>query len=269
MKKALVMTLVAFSLLLAVVAAGLNVIFTVSYVETTFSAYSVQGEEEAKGLKKELDGFVGKSMTFLNLADVKKVVEKYPSIRLESAKKKFPKTVEVVVKERKELFAYEYEAAEGEEGVKKTKYAVIDTDGICSRISDDNVSRTGGENILLQGFALTVQVGSRAEGEYLDALLLAFTGFNEYLADSCANVKAITLNRDGNEDNPLTNYFKIEMREGVVIEMYNPDSRADEMAKRAMELYFGLNDISKTYGFITVVKSPETDEIYAEPSHRN
>ena len=137
MKKALIMTSVAFVLLLAVVAAGLNVIFTVSYIEASFSTFSAQGEEEAKTLKAELDGFVGDSMTFLNLGDVEETVKKYPSFRVESVKKKFPKTVQVVVKERRELFAYGTEAG----------YMMIDAEGNYLRLSEENVSRTGGENI--------------------------------------------------------------------------------------------------------------------------
>lgn len=258
MKKALIMTSVAFLLLLAVVAAGLNVIYTVSYIEASFSTFSLQGEEEAKALKKELDGFVGSSMTFLNLGDVESTIEKYPSFRVESVQKKFPKTVEVVVKERRELFAYKTE-----EG----KYAMIDTEGNCLWLSDDNVSRTGGENILLKNFSLSVEVGSRAEGGHFEALLNAFNGFREYLIDSRANVREVVLNLDGNESNPLTNLFEIEMQEGVVIEMYNPTSRADEKAKQAMKIYGELGDIAKTYGRITVVESP-SGEIFAESTHR-
>ena len=41
MKKALIMTSVAFVLLLAVIAAGLNVVFTVSYIDASFSVFSV------------------------------------------------------------------------------------------------------------------------------------------------------------------------------------------------------------------------------------
>lgn len=245
MKKALIMTSVAFVLLLAVVAAGLNVIFTVSYIDASFSTYSVQGETEAKELKKELDGFVGGSMTFLDLNAVEETVRKYPSFRVEYVKKKFPKTVEVAVKERRELFAYRTE-----EG----KYAMIDSEGNCLRVSDENVSRTGGENILLKNFRLTAEIGSRVKGEYFDALLNAFSGFGVYLCDARANISEI-VRLSENENNPLTNRFEIGMREGVVIEMNNPLSNADKKAERAMEIYGALGDIAKMYGCITVAES--------------
>ena len=257
MKKTLIMTSIAFVLLLAVVAAGLNVIFTISYIEASFSTFSVQGEEEAQSLKAELDEFVGGSMTFLKLDSVKEKVEKYPSFRIESVVKKFPKTVQVSVKERRELFAYEMEDG---------KYAMIDTEGICIRMSEENVSRTGGENILLKNFTLIAKVGDKAQGAYFDALLNAFSGFGAHIADARANVREVVLKMSGNENNPLTNLFEIEMQEGVVVEMINPLSQADAKAKKAMEVYSELGDIEKLYGCITVTESTtgEINAVYFE-----
>ena len=246
MKKALIMTSVAFALLLAVIAAGLNVVFTVSYIDASFSVFSVQGEEDAKELKKELDGFVGSSMTFLDLSAVSEKVEKYPCFQLERVKKKFPNTVEVTVKERKELFAYK--TADG-------MYAMIDSDGICLRTSDENVSRTGGENILLTNFDLDVEIGALTEGNYFEALLKTFSGFGVCLADARANVREVTLAFSANEDNPLTNRFDIEMREGVFVEIYDPLSFADAKAEKAAKFYEKLGDVTRMYGCITVTGS--------------
>lgn len=243
MKKALIMTSVAFVLLLAVIAAGLNVVFTVSYIDASFSTFSAQGEEEAKELKKELDGFVGSSMTFLDLSSVSEKVEKYPCFQLVSVKKKFPKTVEVSVKERKELFAYK--TADG-------KYAMIDSEGICLRTSDENVSRTGGENILLTNFNLDVAVGARTQGNYFEALLKTFSGFSTCLKDARANVREVTLGFSSNEDNPLTNRFDIEMQEGVLVELYDPLSYAEVKAEKAAKFYEELGDVTRMYGCITV-----------------
>ena len=246
MKKALIMTSIAFVLLLAVVAAGLNVIFTVSYIEASFSTFSEQGDAEAQSLKGELDKFVGKSMTFLKLGEVEKTVEKYPSFRVESVKKKFPKTVEISIQERRELFAYQTEDGH---------YAIIDSEGMCVRLSDDNVSRTGGENVLLKNFTLPYAVGQKVDEAYFDALLDAFAGFESYIADVRANVREVTLNIAGSASNPLTHLFEIEMQEGVMIEMNNPLSRADEKAKAAMEMYNELGDIEKMYDCIVVSES--------------
>ena len=257
MKKALILTSVAFVLLLAVVAAGLNVIFTITYIEASFSTFSAQGEEDAYSLKAELDEFVGDSMTFLKLGSVKAKVEKYPCFRVESVTKKFPKTVQICVSERRELFAYQ---------TQEGKYAMIDTEGVCIRMSEQNVSRTGGENILLKNFELETEVGSKIKGTYLDALFDAFSGFEDCMTDARANVREVTLAYNGGAGSLEFNVFNIEMQEGVIVEMYDPLTRAAEKAKVAMEKYSGLGDIQKMYGTITVTESRtgELNVVYQE-----
>ena len=219
MKKALIVTSIAFVLLLAVVAAGLNVVFTVTYIEASFSTYSLQGEEDAKALKAELDEFVGSSTTFLDLDDVREKVEKYPAFRLEGLQKKFPKTVKISLKERKEMFAYQ---------MSDGKYAIIDDEGVCIDVTGDNVSRTGGENILLTNFALTVTVGAPVEGAYVEALFNAFTGFGKSMADARSNISEVVLTYNGGDSSLNYNSFEIRMQEGSTIVMYNPLLRAEE-----------------------------------------
>ena len=252
MKKTLIMTSIALVLLLAVVVAGLNVIFTVSYIEASFSTFSEEGEAEAQDLKGELDRFVGKSLTFLKLSAVEKTVEKYPSFRVESVQKKFPKTVVLSIQERRELFAYQLSGGQ---------YAMIDSEGMCVRLSDDNVSRTGGENILLKNFKLEAEVGCMVEGAYFEALMNALSGFESVLADARANVREVTLVYNGGDNSLNFNLFKIEMQEGVIIEMYNPLSRAAEKAKMALEKYNELGDIEKMYGTITVAEERGDGEL--------
>ena len=255
MKKALIMTSIAFVLLLAVVAAGLNVIFTITYIEARFSTFSLQGEAEAVELKEELDAFVGKSMTFLDLDDITETVEQFPSFSMESVKKKFPKTVEIVIRERRELFAYQ--TAEGQ-------YAMIDSEGMCTRLSKENCSRTGGENILLTNFTLTAQVGSRVEGEYFEALLSTFSGFETHMADAKSNITEVVLSYNGSDSSLNFNSFEIRMQEGSVITMYDPLSRAKEKAEKIIQVYFSLDDIQKMYNRLIVVENPESGEIYTD-----
>ena len=93
-KKVLILTGVAVALLIAVIAAALNAVFTVARVEVHFSVCSSQGEAEAVLLQGELtDAYVGRSTTFLKLEEVEGVVERYPAFRVVSAEKHFPRTV--------------------------------------------------------------------------------------------------------------------------------------------------------------------------------
>ena len=104
----------------------------------------------------------------------------------------------------------------------------------------------------------TLRTGKKqaAKGEYFDALLNAFSGFDLVVNDARANVEEVALTIvDGSDANPIKSFFNIKMREGVTIEMINPFSDADEMMRSAMQKYNGLNDIQKLYGSITVAKS--------------
>ncbi len=242
MKKTLIMTSVALVLLLAVIAAGLNVVFTVTHIDASFKTFSEQGEAEAVTLKKELDEYTGSSTTFLDLSEVEEAVEKYPCFRLEKVEKKFPKTLKVVVSERRELFAYETNG----------KFAMIDTEGICLRMADENVSRSGGENVLLSNFSFDVTVGQKVEGEYMDALISAFSGFEEYLKDPRVNIREVLWDPEGNVSNPVNNFFKISMREGSVISMQNPLSKPDEKARESVKVYEHFSDVEKLYRSIMV-----------------
>ena len=143
---------------------------------------------------------------------------------------------------------------------------MIDTEGVCIRLSDENVSRTGGDNSLLKNFTLPWALGQQVSGEYFNALISAFAGFEATLTDARANVREVALRLSGNESNPLTNLFEIEMQEGVIVEMVNPLSNAQAKAQKVMEVYNALGDIDKMYGCITVTESVtgEINAVYFE-----
>ena len=239
-KKAIITTAVAFLLLLAVVAAGLNAIFTITYVK----------EADAQVLQAELNKFVGKSTTFLKLKEVSAVVDDYPCFRLESAEKKFPKTIEVTVSERKETFAYP--KADG-------GFAVFDEDGVYLCDRENNVSRTGGENVLLEGFNLSCTRGKVVSGEYFGELISACSVFAEQLNEYRANVVSVTLNKNGSR--PEMDSILFRMTEGVEIELSNPSFRAAEKARAALDTYSSLTDGERLRGCILAIESTSEDTI--------
>ena len=59
-KRTILTTVVAFVLLVAVIAAGVNAIFTVTYVRATFRTYTERGAAAAESLKEELNGYIKK-----------------------------------------------------------------------------------------------------------------------------------------------------------------------------------------------------------------
>ncbi len=244
-KRALITTVVSFLLLVAVIAAGLNAVFTVTLVQTDFLVYSADGEREAASLKAELNKYVGSSTTFLDLDEVRGVVEAYPCMKVEKLEKKFPSTVEISVSERRETFA-----VAGGEG-----YAILDGDGTYLYDRDTLKNRSEGENILLEGFPFSLSRGQAAEG--IEELLSVYEVFAEHLGEPRANIRSVSYRTESASGHSLV----IGMREGIVIELYLPQGNAPKMAESALldsrYGYLVRSDGERLTGTITAVCSGE------------
>lgn len=242
--RVIITTVVSFLLLIAVVAAGLNAIFTVTLIDSEFSVYSEAGKRDAETLKTELNEFIGDSTTFLDVDDVAEKVEKYPCFRVESVEKKFPKTVAIKIVERREFYA----VPDG-----NGNYAVLDDEGIFL-YNGENTNRLGGINIVLQGFGCTFSPGERAQGEYLEEAFEMFSVFSELLPGIRANVVSLRLVKD----TPENKFFVVTMREGVQIAILNPSEGIAIKARAAFtDEEFGylspnFSDKRRVYGAISV-----------------
>lgn len=262
MKKRVILTsVVSFVLLAAVIAAGLNAVYTVSYINAVYLTFSEAGDAEAQALRLRLDEFIGKSTTFLDLADVESVVSEYPCFRVEKIEKNYPDTLALTIAERKEAFSYVQPSG---------GYAILDEEGYYLFNSMENVSRTGDPNIVLTGFSFDLKIGNTVGGSYSKELLETFLALKEVLSEVRANVLSVSLVCEGSPANPNSYLFRIEMREGVAIELVNPSVKAGEKALAAVQYYAGvgeyegcgLSDLERTAGVITVVNS-ETGEVIA------
>ena len=241
-KKVLILTGVAVALLIAVIAAALNAVFTVARVEVHFSVCSSQGEAEAVLLQGELtDAYVGRSTTFLKLEEVEGAVERYPAFRVVSAEKHLPRTVSLTVEERRETYAFRRENG---------LFAILDEEGVYLYDSEQNINRRGGENILLEGFALSVPgSGKIAEGSYAEELFAMGRVLTETFGDARANVVSVTLS----SEYEMGAYFLLEMREGVTVQIFTPENEPEDKARAALEKYLSLSETEKTYGFFDII----------------
>lgn len=256
-KRLIITTVVAFVLLAAAIAAGLNAIFTVTHVRAEFTTCSEAGEAEAVELREKLDAYIGKSSTFLNLNDVRKTVESYPCFRLECIEKQYPTTIRLMITERKETFA----CAREEGG-----YAIFDEEGRYLYDSETNVNRVAGENILLDGFSLDAD-NMLLVGDYVEQLLSVAATFRDTLTEIRANVISVTLKKQTSD--ARSDFFRIQMQEGVVIDLVNPSVRAEDKADVALQTYMKLSDEARTFGFITVVDRTETGELFSDYSRNS
>lgn len=244
--RVLLTTLISFLLLCAVVAAGLNAVFTVTSVEAEFSILSAEGEKEAKELKEKLDGFIGKSSTFLDEEEVRDIIASYPCMKAERVEKKYPSTLGVTVSERRETFSVMTEHG----------YAVLSDDGTCLYYKDSLINRIGGENILLDGFSFSIAQGEALSDENFNTVLTAYGVLCEVLKEPRANVVSIAY-RGG----LVFDTFVVAMREGIRIEIVSPAELTAEKMRQALldenEGYLVRSDGERLCGTITVVGSDD------------
>lgn len=246
--RVIITTVVSFLLLFATIGAGLNAVFTVTLIDSDFTVCSEAGRRDAEALKAELDEFVGSSTTFLDLEAVKEKVSGYPCFRVENVEKQFPKTVKVQVTERKEFYAI----PNGD------NYAILDEEGYYL-YDGENTNRSGGNNIVLEGFESELTLGEQATGGYFEQIYEMFSVFSELLGGGVrANVVSLSLVSGGGQVIPEHMLFVVTMREGVKIAIRNPSEGIAVKARAAFtDEEFGylspnFSDKRRMYGAITV-----------------
>lgn len=254
--KRLVIFGVSIALFIAVIAAAVNAVFTVSSVEVRFQTFSERGKEEAAVLQTQLDQtFLGRSTTFLNVNDVQTEVGKFPCFRVKTLEKQFPRSVVISLEEREETFAYHRENG---------GYAIFDSEGVYLYDREENVNRLGGENILVEGFSLTIPTsGNTVTGDGFSALLQLTDTFRYRLGTVRANVRSVEFFERKNEGT----YFRIRMQEGVILEIHLPQQNMQEKAEAMIEAYEELSETQKTYGYLDIIDLG--DGKFHKPHHRD
>lgn len=244
-KKILLMTGIGLFLLGAVIAAALNAVLTITDVRVAFSTLSTEGGLEATALQAELEEkFIGSSTTFLNLEDARETVEKYPAFRVDEVKKEFPRTLCLTVSEREEVFAFQ--RAEG-------GFAVLDEEGRYLYDKQENVNRRLGENLLLEGFEIeAAEAGEFASGSYLSEAISFASVFASELHTARANIRSIALMPTENHIQG-DYFFRIFMREGVCVDIYEPAVQIELKAFAVLDTYLGLSDAERLYGYFDII----------------
>lgn len=257
-KKIVIITVFAVLLLLAVLAAALNAVFTVSVINANFRSDSEMGRKDAEQLQKTLDReFLGKSSLFLDLAQIEERVSEYPAFRIDALEKRYPQEIYLEISERKEQYAVKM----GE------TFAILDEDLGFLYYRSENSNRHGGENILVEGFAFT-QAGDVLSGEYYEQFAASAKLIKEAFGEARANVVSFTLRHRGAETSKELDCFLLEMKEGVEIMIDDPSVRIAEKMSAALLKYSALDETQKLFGTIDVVEL-DSGEISAEFTRRD
>lgn len=249
-KRTILTTILAFILLAAVVAAGMNAVFTVTYVNARFLTYTAEGEAAAQQLKEELDQYLGRSTTFLDLEEVRATAQSNPRFDVISVEKQYPASVTLEIVERRSAFALADEGG---------GYAVIDVDGNCIGES----ASCSGLIELAGDFSFTIENG-KLSGSYAQELLEAYSVMAELLGEPRANILSLSLEDNSATGTTMLDRFRIATREGVEITLREPSVRVGEKVRAGLERYLSLSQEDRVRGQIIVVIRTDTDRATAE-----
>lgn len=239
-RKVLVIGLIVVFLIALVIGAG--VMFSVRNVNVTYINYSSSSDAEYEQCKKKLKEIKGSSLLFLKDGDIDEKIIYSQSIAVDSYEKIFPCTVNVVLKERVECYAFK--TAGG--------YSLYDEDGkFIKTVSGDTEPSNaldGCPDVLLD-----------VKEKDIKAAVNLCNYFKEKFGSVRRQLESVS----------AQSFFGMEvaelrLRSGLVISVSEWRSSGELKIGKAYDLYKGLDDSEKVNGTITVVDGKDGASVSAK-----
>ena len=209
---------------------GTGVILSVRNVNVSFIEYSGDYSEEYAATRKNFEKLKGSGLLFIGDGDVYGKVTATDVLAVESYEKKFPCTVNIVLRERIETFTYKTDAG----------YSVYDERGklIKGGIETEPKNTVDGcPNVLLEC--------AESDVEELAALCAAF---NENFGALRRMVKSAETSKF-----PGLQLVYINLYSGLKIEVHDWKTSGAQKIRKAYERYEGLTEYQRISGSITVI----------------
>lgn len=222
---ALVIGIVFFTALVI----SIGMIFAVRNINVTLISYSKDCSESYTEAKQSLNVFKGESILFVNTNDVSKAVES-SNYSLASCKKKYPCTINVVLKERLETFAI----------FADDQYSMYDSDGKYLRKDLENKNVTDGSpNVILSDSAV----------KNIASVANATAAFKDTFKSLRSLVRSVSLDVNPNVEG-YTQKLYFNLHCGLKIQIDNYTEYTREKLQKAYEKFITLTDREKLKGVI-------------------
>lgn len=220
---------------------GTGVILSVRNVNVTFVDYSGAYTDKFEATRSQLNKLKGSGLLFIDDRDVYgKIAESDKQVlTIVSYEKKYPCTVDVVVRERIERFTYKTEHG----------YSVYDDYGKLIKTSADE------ENEPLNALDGCVNVRLNVKENQIEDIAGVCRIFaDKFIAKSAGEAKAFRrmVESVSTEDFIGIQVAKITMRSGIVIALNECNTETESKIAKAYETYCTLSDSQLITGIITV-----------------
>jgi len=220
-------------------------IFSIKKIETTFA---VGEDTDTKSVQAELDKFLGKNLTFLDLEDVKDAIKDFQYMEIVSISKQYPNVVKVEIRERKEVYYFEHDDS----------VFVMAKDGfVLNRYDKDEFTGSSSREMIylsITGLAVSnVQIGTKISTD--DDLMLS-TVFDMaetvFLTDCIKTIEL--LKAVEREEAIFYTYTGVKI---VVPKVKDDGVNKIKVAFDAYDLSEKAGDYEKTFKTIVVVKTDD------------
>ncbi len=241
MKQKRILTIVLTALLfVSAVILGISSTFRIDVVTVEFTLLSEDGKARSQTLQEELTSlYKRESILSLKADKAKEALVDYPYFRMTAFEKQSPDKVYIKIVEDGETYAVQ----SGEE------YYIVSGEGIVVERRETPVNRLDGqENLLVHGLNVSGNKGGSLTGDDCWQSMLTFcTAFDAELNGIRKNVLFAEVYKRTPEV-----FFRLQMREGVVLYISSPQILTTEKAKKAFNAYMGLSDGERTQGSLTI-----------------
>lgn len=207
---------------------GTGVILSVRNVNVSFKEYSGNYTDEYAATRKNFDKLKGSGLLFIDDDDIYGKVTSNDVFAVESYEKKFPCTINIVLRERIETFTYKTDSG----------YSVYDERGKLMRAdeTENKNSVDGSPNVLL----------SCAEGE-IEALASLCAEFNKNFGALRRMVESVETSAF-----PGIQVADIKLYSGFTITVLDWKGSGAAKIKKAFDRYSEMSEYDKINGEITV-----------------
>ena len=208
---------------------GTGVILSVRNVNVSFIEYSGDYSKEYAATRANFDKLKGSGLLFIDDEDIYGKVTATDVLAVESYEKKFPCTVNIVLRERIETFTFKTDAG----------YSVYDERGVLIRNGIETEPKNavdGCPNVLLQC----------AENDTAELAELC-ADFGEKFGSLRRTVESVETSRF-----PGLQILYFNLRSGLKIELHNWKTSGAQKVRKAFEEYEKRSEYGKLTGTITV-----------------